>query len=145
LTTPAVSKYFSRNAAFRKPKLLQGIDAQANPPYTIQPLPGRGLGTIANRTLHRGDNIVSYTPVFIIHRKTYSLASPSDRLHFQREAIDLLPARTRELFLALHGHFGGDKIDDIIQTNSFRLDLDDDNEAHTMVLPETSASAWVLD
>ena len=145
VSSPAAAKYLTQSAAFTHPAdVPRGVNVEADPPYTVQPVPGRGMGVIVNRTLHRGDSIFSYMPVVILHRKTYDLLSDTDRLHFQREAVERLPARTRALFLSLHGHFGGEKVDDILETNSFRLDLGEEDDSHTMVLPETSASAWVL-
>jgi hypothetical protein len=93
---------------------------------------GRGIGAVVNRTLHRGDRIFSYTPVLILHHDAL------DQYALQNEAVNRLPEYARNVFLALHGHFGLDKVHDIILTNSFSVYLGEKEEAHNAVLPETS-------
>ena len=64
--------------------------------------------------------------------------SDEDRLELQRLAVDKLPPKSRDLFLELHGHFGGDKVNDIINTNAFDIEVDSTQDSNYGVLPETS-------
>ncbi|KAH6676775.1 hypothetical protein B0J14DRAFT_360589 [Halenospora varia] len=104
--------------------------------YYETSLPGRGKGLISNRTFQRGDLIQSSTPVLIIDEGTFDVLTDKERFPFQRKAIDALPAATRKLFYGLAGHFGGDKVEDIIRTNTFGAQFDE--RQHGVVVPEAA-------
>jgi len=128
--------------AFKHPDVTRDANREPNPPYESRQLPGRGVGLIANRTLHRGDHIFSNTPVFIINEEVFDTFVGSDRRPFQTEGINRLPEKTRKLFMDLCGHFGGDPVEDIINTNSFAVELfeDDQETSYNVVFPEISVS-----
>jgi hypothetical protein len=140
VTTPTIAKQVAHYAAFTKPESLDGANIELSPPYVAQALPGRGIGLIANRTLHRGDRIFSHTPAIVLHFDADKF-DRNDRLALQRDAIHRLPEQLRNSFLALHGHFGGDHVNDVIYTNSFEANFGDNDEAHSIVLPEISVCA----
>jgi len=102
------SEVFFPECRVQEPQASPSIDAQANPPYTIQTIAWPWVRHIANRTLHQGDNLVSYTTGHHNPSKDLQLGQPSDRLHFQREAIDLLAAAYPSCSSSAWT-FGGDK------------------------------------
>jgi hypothetical protein len=133
ISTPHVVHEILNSEAYTRPlPPEEGVNAETNPPFYLMPMEGRGIGAVANRTLHRGDRIFSYTPVLILHRDAL------DQYALQNEAVNRLPEYARNVFLALHGHFGLDKVHDIILTNSFSVYLGEKEETHNAVLPETS-------
>lgn len=78
--------------------------------------------------------IFAHTPVLTAQISTESL--PDEELFLlHRTAVERLPDATREKFLELHGHFGGDGVYDRFQTNGFRI-FD-----YAGVFPETSVSS----
>jgi hypothetical protein len=142
-TTPENSEGFLRLPAFTHPDLLRGVNEEPNPPYESRQLPGRGVGLIANRTLQKGDLIFSMTPVVMIEESIFEIFAKSDRLPFLHKAVKRLPERSTKKFMDLCGHFGGDPVEDIINTNSFAVDMweDDEETAFNVVFPEISVSA----
>ncbi|KAK0621876.1 hypothetical protein B0T17DRAFT_493603 [Bombardia bombarda] len=110
------------------------------PPYTIAPIPAKGLGLLANTTLHRGTPIMRHTPAVLIHR-SFLEHLPPRRQHALLDAAitQHLPLTLREAFLAQMGHFGNPhKISDILITNSFQMDLGGDDNHHYGNFPEVS-------
>jgi hypothetical protein len=145
-TTPEHSEKFLKLPAFTNPDLLRGVNEEPNPPYESRQLPGRGVGLIANRTLQKGDHIFSMTPVVMIEESIFELFAKSDRLPYLRMAVKRLPERSTQKFMDLCGHFGGDPVEDIINTNSFAVDMWDDDEetAFNVVFPEISVRILFL-
>lgn len=114
------------------------------PPFHVSAIPGKGLGLLASRHLHRGDPIMSQTPVLLVHRAFLESPAPSDHHFSQRlldSAVDALPDPTRSLFLSQLGHFGGrHRVTDILATNSFQTDIggDEGGGHHYANYPEVS-------
>jgi hypothetical protein len=144
-TTPEHSEAFLRIPAFAHPDVTKNANREPNPPYESRQLPGRGVGLIANRTLHRGDHIFSTTPVLVVHQDIYEIFADVDRLPFQTQAVQRLPENTNKLTMALCGHFGGDPVDDIVNTNSFAVDMfedEGDDTSYNVLFPEISVSVY---
>lgn len=143
-TTPEEIEDILRLPAFMDHSVFdEGVNEESNPPYEAKQLPGRGIGLIANRTLQRGDHIFSHTPVFFIHPDVFELFPEEDRIKMQQTAIQRLPPNTKSAFMGLYGHFGGDHIEDVLNTNSFAVDMWDEPDAveYSAVFPEISVSA----
>jgi hypothetical protein len=135
ISTPSIVSDLRDSTAF------SNLPNTMNTPYNVYnqlELPGKGLGLIANQPLHRGDRIFAHTPVLLISYDIYnqSLVSEDTRQELLRSAVYGLPKASQTLFFELMGHFGGDAIDDRIDTNSFEIDLGGTN--HYAVFPETS-------
>lgn len=141
-TTPGHSEEFLKLPAFTDPDLLRGVNEEPNPPYESKQLQGRGVGIIANRTLQKGDHIFSMTPVVMIEESVFEIFAKNDRLPYLRKLVKRLPEQSTKRFMDLCGHFGGDPVEDIINTNSFAVDMwDGDQEtAFNVVFPEISVS-----
>lgn len=143
-TTPEHSEEILKLPAFTNPDILRGVNEEPNPPYESRQLPGRGVGLIANRTLHKGDHIFSNTPVFMIEEGIFDIFAKRDRVPYLRRGVQQLPGRSEKLFMDLCGHFGGNPFEDIVNTNSFAVDMweDDEETAYNLVFPEISVSIF---
>jgi hypothetical protein len=144
-TTPENAERIISLPAFNDPKVLEGTDEYSNPPYEARELPGRGIGLIANRTLNRGDLVFRSTPVFVVEEESFEEVPDNLRHAMERYAVESLPPETRELYMDLCAHFGGEKVEDIINTNAFALELlgehmKDTDIGFNGVLPEISVS-----
>jgi hypothetical protein len=129
LTTPANAATLARLPAFADPGVHDATVAlsRAPPAYELRELPGRGIGAVAARTLHRGDVIFSESPSFLLHDAVASDVDDALRHSLQRHAVDGLPAPLRDETMGLLGHFGDmDPIDDRLATNAFSIELFDD-------------------
>ncbi|KAK3353816.1 hypothetical protein B0T25DRAFT_545422 [Lasiosphaeria hispida] len=93
------------------------------PSYHLSPVPGKGLGMIANHTLSRGAVVTTESPAVLIHRGFLDTTPPAQQHPLLDLAITHLPPALRTAFLAQMGHFGGHRVADILATNSFQMDL----------------------
>jgi hypothetical protein len=119
--------------AFTNPSVLDRTNSYTNPPYIIQEMPGRGRGLIANKTLHRGDQIFASTPLLISNPNAYKLAE-EERLRLSHRGVETLPQASKNEFWKLLDHFKGDPVDDRINTNAFEIEIN--GVQHYAVLPE---------
>ncbi|GAB1318506.1 SET domain-containing protein 5 [Madurella fahalii] len=121
-------------------KLLDPPKDQREPPDTPQPfylahIKGKGLGLLANTTLHRGAPLMKISPAVVIHRNFLEQIPAHTQAPLLEAAISLLPDPLRQSFLSQmshdqhqHHHPGSPsspahKISAILATNSFQLDL----------------------
>ncbi|KAF3769345.1 histone-lysine N-methyltransferase activity protein [Cryphonectria parasitica EP155] len=89
-------------------------------------IPGKGRGLVPTRPIHRGEQILAYTPVLVIHRAFVDDLSREQQLRLLRDAIHRLPTATRTVFWKQLGQtheVGDDDILDIVMNNSFNLPL----------------------
>ena len=143
ITTPEIAERLYKNSSAFTLPVPDDVNVEVNPPYYLKSIPGRGVGVIVNKTLNRGDVIFKYTPVLVLHADIFEMMDSKARMELQRKSIESLPPASRDMFMALHGHFGGDEIEDRINTNAFQIELgedndDDDEEMHYIILPETA-------
>lgn len=154
-TTPEDAQRLVNLPAFTNPdEVLRSANNDADPPFEAESLPGRGIGLIANRELRRGDVIFSHTPVLVVNEDVFEVfyEHQRDRNVFLNKAVERLPTHSRDSFMALHGHFGGDHVMDAIDTNSFAVTFFEDTGSlfqaeddivdtdYTIVVPEVSVS-----
>jgi hypothetical protein len=140
---PDVVERIFQMPPFQDPRIHENLTSNSDPPFVITQLPGRGTGVVASRTLHRGDRIFMETPALLVHAKVYDFLD-DDVLPLQDLAVEGLPNKTRNLFMGLWGEWGGNQVDDIINTNSFALELLDQKETFSMVIPEISVGHRLL-
>lgn len=158
-TTPEDAQRLVDLPAFVTPEeILRSANNDTDPPFEAKALPGRGIGLIANRELRRGDIIFSHTPVLVVSEDVFEVfhEHESDRDIFLNEAVERLPTSSRDSFMALHGHFGGDHVMDAINTNSFAVNFfegtgslfqaeeDIEDTDYTIVVPEVSVSLLII-
>ncbi|KAK3361304.1 hypothetical protein B0T24DRAFT_119145 [Lasiosphaeria ovina] len=91
------------------------------PPYVVAEVEGKGLGLLANKTLHRGDTIMKKTPAMLVHRAFFEsvAVAPQSQDALLDSAVALLPPPLRKEFLA---QMGGSP-SAILATNSFQMDI----------------------
>jgi hypothetical protein len=136
-TTPSIAAQYATLPAFTSPSLLtsQSINIPTNT-WRATPLPNKGIGMLATHALSFGDKVTSYTPAFLAFLETE--LSTLDRETWWRRAIDLLPEKTRDEFLALSYVYGDERVrvQDIVKANTFQVEVGGGN--HLAVWPETS-------
>lgn len=108
----------------------------------VRDIPGKGRGFVAARTLHRGEQLLAYTPALVLHRSMVDDLGRAQQLALLRDAVGRLPAATRAAFWRQLGPThepGDDDVLEIVMTNSFNLPLSLPG-AHTFVgnFPEVS-------
>lgn len=118
IATPSSTPIILNSTGFKSPPEIYPTWGSRQDFYETE-IQGRGRGVIANRTFHRGDLIMSSTPVLIIDEGMFDAFSDENRFPFQRRAVETLPPATKKLFYDLAGHFGGDRVEDRIRTNAF--------------------------
>lgn len=96
------------------------------PGVETRDVPGKGRGLVATRAIHRGEQILAYTPALVIHRSFVDDLSKAEQLRLLRDAVARLPAATRVAFWRQLGQThqpGDDDILDVVMNNSFNLPL----------------------
>jgi hypothetical protein len=78
LTTKPAAYAMLDKPAFTHPEILANTNRYDNPPFVQQNFQGKGRGLVANKTLHRGDQIFASTPILITDSDAYDL-SKSER------------------------------------------------------------------
>lgn len=106
------------------------IDKTIAPPYYATEVPGKGIGLVANRTIPRGEPIMTWQPTYMIHRRLTDELTPSEQQHILDAALLKLPAPRRRAFSRQLGQFGGHKVSDILLTNSFQMAVDSGEAGH---------------
>jgi hypothetical protein len=133
VSTSTLAYQMLQKPAFTDPEALIRINHHSNPSFTEYEFPGKGRGLVANKTLHRGDQIFASTPLVITNPVSYQLAE-AERLRLAHRGVDSLPDGSRANFWKLLDHFKGDAVDDRINTNAFDIEID--GEGQYAVLPE---------
>ncbi|KAK3688840.1 hypothetical protein B0T22DRAFT_426812 [Podospora appendiculata] len=111
----------------------------ATPSFTVTSIKNKGLGLVANTTLHRGDTIMTQTPAILVHRNFLERLPPTKQHALLDDAIARLPAPLRASFLAQMGHVeAGHKITAILATNTFQMNLGGPDGHHYGNFPEVS-------
>ncbi|XMA14635.1 hypothetical protein WAI453_007426 [Rhynchosporium graminicola] len=103
-----------------------------------KPLPGRGIGLISNHTFRKGDLIMAATPLLLVQEHALSELPEAERHQIQQLAIAALPLQSSEKFLDLAGHFGGNRIEDVLLTNAFSAKFGSNKEGFGIVVPEAA-------
>jgi hypothetical protein len=127
LTTKPFAYAMLEKPAFTNPVVLEGVNEYENPAFVQHEFPGKGRGLVANKTLHRGDQIFASTPILITDLDSYEL-STSERLALLYRGVDTLPSESQKRFWELMGHFNGDPVEDRIHTNNFDVIIDGVNQ-----------------
>lgn len=114
------------------------------PPFEERQLPGRGVGLIANKTIHRGDRIFAHSAVLLLDEEAWENLGDEEWVEMAKKAVNNLPTPTRKLFMDLHGHEGVDPVSDRINTNAFEVEIGE--ETFYAVFPEIAVciSSWSL-
>jgi len=86
--------------------------------FRIEPVEGKGLGVIAERSIACGELIVAETPVLAF--------SSDDTAAYRQEQFDVLPRHQQDAVMGLHDNFAATNakatLEGIIRTNSYSCD-----------------------
>lgn len=107
---------------------IESANINARSPATeVRHIPGKGRGLAASHHMHRGTQVMAYTPALVLHRNLVDDLGRADQLRLLRDAVSRLPvATTRAAFWKQLGQThleGDDDILDIVMNNSFNLPL----------------------
>lgn len=134
VTTPRTAEYAASLPAFRqdpagKTNVHSGL-------WHANPIPGKGIGTLASQDLQPDTKILEYTPAFLAYLEDDLPTMAREALW--RTAIAQLPPATREAFLDLVTIYNDPrvKVQDIVKANTFQMLLVASN--HLAIFPETS-------
>lgn len=103
------------------------------PPYEANKMPGKGVGVIANRTIHKDEVVIFQVPIMLQLMDTANWDS-ADVLKLLHRAANRLPQAEQEKMLDMARSSGGYIIDDIMKTNSFALAVN--GVFHSALYPE---------
>ena len=99
IATPAVAE-----AIFEADVFLTATSETSAGPYSLQRLPGRGVGVVAEDAMTRGDVIMTAYPVVMMHEAIESMLPKDDVQELLNLAVGRLPERSRSMYMALHAH-----------------------------------------
>jgi hypothetical protein len=111
-------------------------------PFSIEHVPGKGMGVVANRTIQRGESIFAHPIIGIFHNdafltpKSKGFGEVTGLFH---QAVDQLPDEARAKFMRMAAYREGEDYEPIIEklnTNTFGEDFA--GEEHSIVVPETA-------
>lgn len=107
---------------------IASADINVRSPATeVRHIPGKGRGLAASQPMHRGTQVMAYTPALVLHRNLVDDLGRADQLLLLRDAVGRLPRdTTRAAFWKQLGQThaeGDDDILDIVMNNSFNLPL----------------------
>lgn len=145
VTRPERADFIANLPAFTDEQALAHENKDSDPetaPFEFVHVPGKDMGVVARRPIYRGDHLMSFTPAVVIDNEAFETLSTPDVQRLQTEAVDRLPSTLRGRFLNLSTHDGAndhvEKVDKILRTNAFDVDLSDDNEYGLyVVFPES--------
>ncbi|GKT93425.1 HET domain protein [Colletotrichum tofieldiae] len=111
--------------------------------FRVVEMPGKGLGLIANQPIRRGQRIMAHPPAVVVHRRFVDEIDLEGQYRLLDVAVAQLPGETREAFIAQMGQAAdhkstGQKVHDIMHTNSFELGLRIRDGHHFGNYPEVS-------
>jgi len=129
---------------------VEGGNAQklSQQKFELRHVPGKDMGVVATRPIYRGEHLMSFTPAVIIDYAAFDGLEKEDVRALQTEAVDLLPEKLRERYMALSTHDGAsdhvERVDKILKTNAFDLDISDDSKYGLFVVfPESKCPVGV--
>ncbi|KAB5558025.1 hypothetical protein GE09DRAFT_1173128 [Coniochaeta sp. 2T2.1] len=151
VTTPERAALFQRNPSFTDPSVTRGTnqDLVRTIPakYTVQPIPGKGLGAVATTFISRGQLIMANTASLVFDYGAYESLSEEEYLALQASAVDSLPPNHRQHVLNMSTHDEDanhltypELVEKLTSTNAFDVDPaeddpDQDNKFFT-IFPE---------
>jgi hypothetical protein len=147
LTTRSEASKFLDLPAFDSNGIRHDSNQEWHPEsFEIRGVPGHGIGVIANKSIPRGEIIMSHSPVVMINDDIYERFTEQEQIKIKNIAVNQLAPSTKSLVLGLAGEFGGDPVADIIDTNSFQIGMFPNQLGFgswfTVVVPELSVSLF---
>lgn len=145
VTSPERANYIANLPAFTDENALKDENMERSPElasYEFVHVPGKDMGVVAKRPIYRGDHLMTFTPALVIDYGAFENLPEADIHRLQTEAIDSLPSELRTKFLNLSTHDGAsdhiERVDKILRTNAFNVEISDQNEHGLyVVFPES--------
>jgi hypothetical protein len=145
LTSPDRADYIANLPSFTDPEVLAHENKDVDPQlakFKMVHVPGKDIGVVATQPFQRGDHIMTFTPAIVIDYGMFDDLADADMHRLQAEAIDYLPSELRGRFLNLSTHDGAsshiERVEKILRTNAFDVDVEDENtNGLYVVFPES--------
>lgn len=152
LTSPDRADYIANLPGFTDPKVLAHENRDEDPElakFKMVHVPGKDMGVVATQPFQQGDHIMTFTPAIVIDYAMFDELPEADMHRLQAEAIDYLPTELRGRFLNLSTHDGAsgyiERVDKILRTNAFDVDVEDENtNGLYVVFPESLSRSHQL-
>lgn len=152
LTSPDRADYIANLPGFADPEVLAHENQDEDPElakFKMVHVPGKDMGVVATQPFQRGDHIMTFTPAIVIDYAMFDELPEGDMHRLQAEAIDYLPTELRGRFLNLSTHDGAsgyvERVDKILRTNAFDVDVEDENtNGLYVVFPESRSRSHQL-
>ena len=141
-TSPKIAAKVVSLPAFTQPEVHKHVNNFTDPPWEVRNVADRGNGLFAIRTLHRGDEIVSDTPVGVYQSDAFFPDWPQGYKYLHK-AFQQLPKATREIFVKMAAHNPGDPIMERVNTNAFAGEFE--GAPHFLLYPETAVRLTQLE
>ncbi|CAG8961367.1 hypothetical protein HYFRA_00013828 [Hymenoscyphus fraxineus] len=138
-TKPHIASKIANLPAF---KMSAGVDLwkKSYPPFEIKPVPGKGMGVIANRTIFRGERLFAHAAVGIYHNDIFLTRRSKDyrlRNRMMEVGVEQLPEESRRKFHAMIGQKNAHHVvQGQLNVNTFGEDFG--GEEHSIIIPETA-------
>lgn len=136
-TSPPIAERIAALPAFTEKNLYSEVNQFDDPPWEIKVISGRGKGLFAIRTLHRGDEIISSSPVGAFQSDALMVDFELDYIYLHTAFIHL-PEPAQQLFMSAMAGSKGDPIVERINTNAFSGEFE--GAPHFLMYPETAVS-----
>lgn len=145
VASPERADYLANLPSFTDENILKGENEEYDPekaPFKFVHVPGKDMGVVATRPIYRGDHLMSFTPAVVIDYGVFNDLPEAEVLRLQTEAVDQLPSSLKAKFLDLSTHDGAsdhvERVEKILKTNAFDVDITDDREYGLyVVFPES--------
>lgn len=135
LTSPERAEYVANFPVFTDAHALARENKDPDPalsPLDFVHIPGKDMGVVAKRPIYRGDHLMSFTPAVVIDYSVFDNLPYHDVMKLQMEVVEHLPNELKGRFLSLSTHDGAashdERVDKILKTNAFDIELRDENE-----------------
>ncbi|KAI8630429.1 SET domain-containing protein [Xylariaceae sp. FL1651] len=117
---------------------LEPVSRPGDGKAQIVEIPGKGKGLVAIRSIRHGERIMAAKPALLVHRDAFSELELEEIYDLMEVAVDSLPRARKEEYLAQAATMGGQRVADILFTNSFQISVGDHDGFHYGNFPEVS-------
>ncbi|KAF2682099.1 SET domain-containing protein [Lentithecium fluviatile CBS 122367] len=137
IATPKAAEAASRTFEFAR---KEPFDSGTKHRYEVQDVPGKGKGLVAKRAIKKGSRIMLDSPRIIASSRLPFHVGPAEGLQLLSVAVERLPRADKELVTSLDKGLGGTGVDDVLKTNSFACQINDDGveDSYLCLFPEVA-------
>jgi hypothetical protein len=124
-------------------KLEPWMNVQNDTRFKHVHVPGKGVGIVAETTIYKGDYVLMTTPISAVQDHLMQHGTEEQLFSLLEVGVERLPKKSRDQFMALLGHWGGNPYHDRIHTNAFSMWIGKATDSFWAMFPETSVSSVV--